>query len=91
MRFPKAMLAALTLTLAAGSIAVAQPGDKMVTAELFASLPQSVGNITFTPDNRGLVFTARDAGREEAWSTNRPWCARFRRDGSLPLVSMSEA
>jgi hypothetical protein len=24
----------------------------MVTAELFASLPQSVGNITFTPDNR---------------------------------------
>ena len=25
---------------------------------------------TFTPDSRGLVFTARDAGREEAWSTN---------------------
>ncbi len=24
----------------------------------------------FTPDGRGLVFTARDAGREEAWSTN---------------------
>ena len=24
----------------------------MVTAELFASVPQSVGNITFTPDNR---------------------------------------
>ncbi len=25
---------------------------------------------TFTPDGAGLVFTARDAGREEAWSTN---------------------
>jgi sugar lactone lactonase YvrE len=52
MRFPKAMLGALVLALAAGSIALAQQGDKMVTAELFASLPQSVGNITFTPDNR---------------------------------------
>ncbi|MFH1943422.1 MAG: S9 family peptidase [bacterium] len=26
--------------------------------------------ITFTPDGRGLVFTARDAGREEPWSTD---------------------
>ena len=25
---------------------------------------------TFTPDSREIVFTARDAGREEAWSTN---------------------
>ena len=25
---------------------------------------------TFTPDGRWVVFTARDAGREEAWSTN---------------------
>ncbi len=25
---------------------------------------------TFTPDGRGLVFTTRDAGREQAWSTN---------------------
>lgn len=25
---------------------------------------------TFTPDGSGVVFTARDAGREEAWSTN---------------------
>jgi len=25
---------------------------------------------TFTPDSRGVVFSARDAGREEAWSTN---------------------
>lgn len=26
--------------------------------------------VTFTPDSRSLVFTARNAGREEAWSTN---------------------
>jgi dipeptidyl aminopeptidase/acylaminoacyl peptidase len=26
--------------------------------------------ITFTPDVKGIVFTARDAGGEEAWSTN---------------------
>lgn len=25
---------------------------------------------TFTPDGKSIVFTARDAGREEAWSTN---------------------
>ena len=25
---------------------------------------------TFTPDSKSVVFTARDAGREEAWSTN---------------------
>ena len=25
---------------------------------------------TFTPDGRGVVFTAKDAGREEPWSTN---------------------
>jgi len=27
-------------------------------------------DIAFTPDGKGLVFTAKDAGREEAWSTN---------------------
>ena len=26
--------------------------------------------ITFTPDGQGILFTARDAGREEAWSTD---------------------
>jgi len=25
---------------------------------------------TFTPDGKGVVFSAKDAGREEAWSTN---------------------
>ena len=46
------MLGAFALTLAAGSLALARQDDKMVAAELFASVPQSVGNITFTPDNR---------------------------------------
>jgi dipeptidyl aminopeptidase/acylaminoacyl peptidase len=26
--------------------------------------------ITFTPDSRGLIFSARDVGRDEPWSTN---------------------
>jgi len=26
--------------------------------------------ITFTPDGKGLIFTTRNAGRKEAWSTN---------------------
>ena len=26
--------------------------------------------ITFTPDSKSIIFTARDAGREEPWSTN---------------------
>ncbi len=26
--------------------------------------------IAFTPDSKGIVFTAKNAGREEAWSTN---------------------
>lgn len=26
--------------------------------------------ITFTPDSQGVIFTARNAGREEAWSTD---------------------
>jgi hypothetical protein len=45
-------LIAIALAACGSSFAFAQQGDKMVTAELFASVPQSVGNITFTPDNR---------------------------------------
>ncbi len=38
---------------------------------------------TFTPDGGGVVFTARDAGREEAWSTDLDlWLAPA--DGSAP-------
>jgi len=37
----------------------------------------------FTPDGRGVVFTAKDAGREEAWSTNYDlWLASV--DGNSP-------
>ena len=45
---------------------------------------------TFTPDSRGLVFTARDAGREEAWSTNLDvWVAPL--DGSQKPVNLTTA
>jgi len=38
---------------------------------------------TFTPDGRSIVFTARDAGREEAWSTDFDlWVAPI--DGAAP-------
>ncbi len=44
----------------------------------------------FSRDGRTLVFTARDAGREEAWSTNldlfaAPW------DGSAPPRNLTQA
>lgn len=45
-----------------------------VTAGLDADSPSKpfggAGEITFTPDSRSLVFAARDAGAEEAWSTD---------------------
>ncbi len=45
---------------------------------------------TFTPDSRGLVFTARDAGREEAWSTNLDvWAAPL--DGSQKPRNLTAA
>ncbi len=45
--------------------------------------------ITFTPDSRGLVFSARDAGRAEAWSTdfNLYWIPI---DGSKPLKCLTK-
>ena len=39
--------------------------------------------IAFSPDGRSLVFTAKDAGREEAWSTNSDLFA-VPLDGSAP-------
>ena len=45
-----------------------------VMADMDADAPSSPfggrEQFTFTPDGRGVVFTARDAGREEAWSTD---------------------
>jgi dipeptidyl aminopeptidase/acylaminoacyl peptidase len=46
--------------------------------------------ITFTPDGKGIVFTARDAGREEAWSTNFD-LFYVPADGSKPLLNLTEA
>jgi dipeptidyl aminopeptidase/acylaminoacyl peptidase len=43
---------------------------------------------TFTPDGVGVVFTARDAGREEAWSTDLDlFLAPV--DGSAPPVKLT--
>ena len=45
-----------------------------VTADMDADTPsQPFGGpeeIAFTPDGKGIVFSARDVGREEAWSTD---------------------
>ena len=41
------------------------------------------GDFTFTPDGKGVVFAAKDAGRSEAWSTNADlWLVPA--DGSAP-------
>jgi hypothetical protein len=52
MALSKCGFVAAVLTFAAGSLAFAQQREGMMTAELFASVPESVGNVTFTPDNR---------------------------------------
>jgi dipeptidyl aminopeptidase/acylaminoacyl peptidase len=44
--------------------------------------------IAFTPDSRQLIFTAKDAGREEAWSTNFDLFA-VPLNGSAPPHSMT--
>jgi dipeptidyl aminopeptidase/acylaminoacyl peptidase len=46
--------------------------------------------IAFSPDGKGLVFTARDAGREEAWSTNFD-LYHVPADGSKPPQSLTAA
>jgi len=48
------------------------PVDVMKTMEADCPTKPSGGpeEITFTPDCDGLIFTARDMGRQEAWSTN---------------------
>ena len=45
---------------------------------------------TFTPDGTSLVFTARDAGREEAWSTDFD-LYRVPTDASAPPESLTDA
>ena len=46
--------------------------------------------IAFTPDGKGLVFAARDAGREEAWSTNFD-LYHVPADGSKPPQALTAA
>ena len=46
--------------------------------------------IAFTPDSRSLVFTARDAGRQEAWSTDFDLYV-VAADGSSPPRSLTES
>ncbi len=46
--------------------------------------------IAFTADGKGLVFTARDAGREEAWSTDLD-LYYVPADGSAPPACLTEA
>ncbi|GAB4542563.1 MAG: S9 family peptidase [Haliangiales bacterium] len=55
-----------------GVAAAAEPTD--VTRGLDADVPSKpfggASDYTFHPDGQALVFAARDAGREEPWSTN---------------------
>jgi dipeptidyl aminopeptidase/acylaminoacyl peptidase len=44
----------------------------------------------FTPDGTGLVFSARDVGREEAWSTNFD-LFHAKIDGSTPPVNLTKS
>lgn len=48
------------------------PMDVMKTMDADSPLKPFGGSeeFTFTPDSKGIVFTAANSGREEAWSTN---------------------
>ena len=49
-----------------------------------------VDEIAFSPDGRNLVFSAKDVGREEAWSTNFDLFL-VPADGSRPPADLTEA
>jgi dipeptidyl aminopeptidase/acylaminoacyl peptidase len=57
---------------AATAAAAAEPVDLMrgMVADSPSKPFGGTEEYTFTPDGGSLVFTARDAGRQEAWSTN---------------------
>ena len=64
-----------------------------VTAGMDADIPSKPfggpGEITFTPNGRGIVFTSRDVGREEPWSTDLDlYLAPI--DGSSPQKCLTE-
>ncbi|HUO84277.1 MAG TPA: S9 family peptidase [Thermoanaerobaculia bacterium] len=68
------------------------PVDVMKTMDADAPSKPFGGpeELTFTPDGRSIVFTARDVGREEAWSTNFDlFIAPI--DGSSEPVNLTDA
>jgi dipeptidyl aminopeptidase/acylaminoacyl peptidase len=68
------------------------PVDVMKAMDADAPSKPFGGNeeYAFTPDGKGLVLTARDAGREEAWSTNLDlWIAQA--DGSAAPRNLTAA
>jgi dipeptidyl aminopeptidase/acylaminoacyl peptidase len=70
LRLPAA--GALAAGAGGGGAAAAEPVDLM--RGMIADAPSKpfggTEEYAFAPDGRSLVFTARDAGRQEAWSTN---------------------
>jgi dipeptidyl aminopeptidase/acylaminoacyl peptidase len=73
-------------------VAGGEPRDLM--PQLDADAPgkpdQGIEDVTFTPDGRIVVFAARDAGREEAWSTDFDLFA-VPLDGSAPPRNLTDA
>jgi dipeptidyl aminopeptidase/acylaminoacyl peptidase len=69
-------------------------GPVDIMADMDADCPSKpfggVEEFTFTPDGLAIVFTAKNTGREEAWSTNfNLFLAPA--DGSKPPVNLTEA
>lgn len=70
-------------------------GDPVdVMAQMDADTPSKpfggIEELAFTPDGKGIVFTAKDVGREEAWSTDHDlYYAPL--DGSQPARCLTEA
>ena len=60
--------AGLVLAAVAGFGQIQVQREKTVASATLTKV--SIHGHVKTPDGRGLVFVARDAGREEAWSTN---------------------
>jgi dipeptidyl aminopeptidase/acylaminoacyl peptidase len=74
------------------AVAGGEPVDVMNAMNADAPSKPFGGNdeYAFTPDGAGIVFAARDAGREEAWSTNFDlFLAPV--DGSAPPKNLTKA
>jgi len=81
------------LNLRADELASAKAATVDVMKGMDADTPSKpfggTEEITFTPDGKGLIFTARDVGREEPWSTDFDlyWVPV---DGSQPPKCLTE-